>query len=171
MDEAPRAVPISIRTAVPEDAEGITRTFLESAEFHASLEPERYWVPSAEEIAARYREGRQHPPDAEGITLVALADGETDGLKIVGFVDARLEQSLDVMHRDMIFCFIADIAVNRSYQSQGIGRRLVRAAEEWGREQGAEFASLQYLAANPRAGELYQRMGYGVAAIMAIKRL
>jgi hypothetical protein len=34
-----------IRPAVPEDAEGIARTFIESAEHHAKLDPARYFVP------------------------------------------------------------------------------------------------------------------------------
>ena len=160
---------ILIRPAVPEDADGITRTFLESAEYHARLDSERYSVPAAETISARYREGRQHPPHTVGqvMTLVAELSGE-----IVGFVDARLERSLDAMHREMIYCYIADVAVSDGYRNQGIGGRLLRAAEDWGRGQGAEFASLEYHAANTRAGSFYQeRMGYRVASITAIKRL
>ena len=159
---------ITIRPAVSEDADGIARTFLESAEYHARLDPERY-SPALETISARYREGRQHPPgsDGEGITLVAELGNE-----IVGFLDARLEQSTDPMHRRMIYCHVAEIAVSFPHQNQGIGRQLLRAAEVWGRRQGAEFVSLEYHVANTRAGLLYQRhMGYCVASITAIKRL
>jgi ribosomal protein S18 acetylase RimI-like enzyme len=168
MDEASSSV-ATIRPAVPEDANGIARTFLESAEYHARLDPARYSTPTVETVSARYREGRQHRPDAggESITLVAELSGE-----IVGFIDARLEQSLDAMHREMMYCHIAEIAVSGQYQNQGIGGRLLRAAEDWGRGQGAQFASLEYHAANTRAGMFYQRrMGYGVASITAIKRL
>jgi ribosomal protein S18 acetylase RimI-like enzyme len=169
MAEASCPVAITIRPAVSEDADGIACTFLESAEYHARLDPERYSAPAGETISARYREGRQHPPDAggEGITLVAENSGE-----IVGFVDARLVQSLDAMHRDMIYCHVAEIAVRGRHQNQGIGGRLLRAAEDWGRRQGAEFASLEYHAANTRASMFYHgRMGYCVASITAIKRL
>jgi ribosomal protein S18 acetylase RimI-like enzyme len=99
--------------------------------------------------------------------LVADLDGD-----IVGFVDVRLEPSVDAMHREMIYCHVAEIAVTSRRQSQGIGGRLMRAAEAWGREKGAEFASLEYHAANTRASLFYQRrMGYGTASITAIKRL
>ena len=100
---------ITIRPALSTDADGIARTFLESAEHHAGLDPERYMVPAFETISARYREGRQHPPDAggAGITLVAELRGE-----IVGFIDARLERSRDVMHREMIYCHVVEIAVS-----------------------------------------------------------
>jgi len=61
--------------------------------------------------------------------------------------------------------------VSSRHQNQGIGGRLLRAAEDWGRQQGASFASLEYLAANTRASLFYQRMGYRVASITAIKSL
>jgi ribosomal protein S18 acetylase RimI-like enzyme len=169
MDEPACSVAITIRSAVSGDADGIARKFLESAEYHASLDPERYSAPAVETISARYREGRQHPPHAAagGITFVADLSGE-----IVGFIDARLEQSLDPMHREMTYCHIAEIAVSYQHQKQGIGGRLLRAAEDWGRRQGADFASLDYHAANIRASSFYQqRMGYRLAAITAIKRL
>ena len=169
MSEAPCSLTITVRPAVSEDADGIARAYLESAEYHARLDFERYSVPAVEAIVARYREGRQHPPDAgaEGITLVAEL-----GSEIVGFIDARLDRSPDAMHRELIYCHVAEIAVSSRRQNQGVGRLLLQAAEEWGRRQGAEFALLEYHAANTRAGEFYQRrMGYRVAHITAIKRL
>ena len=158
---------ITIRPAVSEDADGITRTYLESAEYHAQLDPERYWMPATDAISARYREGRQHPDSAEAITLVAELRGE-----IVGFIDARLTRSPDPMHRAMTYCHVEEIAVSSRRQNQSVGARLLRAAEDWGRRQGAEFASLEYHAANTRASMFYHgRMGYCVASITAIKRL
>jgi ribosomal protein S18 acetylase RimI-like enzyme len=158
---------VTIRPAVPADAEGIARTFLESAEYHACLDPERYSVPKLETIVTRYREGQQHPQSGEqGITLVAELNGE-----IVGFVDARLFQPQDPMHQSMTFCHVSEIAVRRQQQSQGVGGQLMQAAQDWGRQQGAELALLEYHAANQRAGLFYQRMGYNVATITAIKRL
>ena len=133
---------IEIRAAVPEDAGGIARAFLESAEYHSGLDPDRYLIPTVDAISARYREGPQHAEDtgANGITLVAALS--------------------------------AEIAVRRAHWSQGIGGRLLQAAEDWGRELGAEFASLEYHVANTRASLFYQeRLGYRPAAITAIKRL
>lgn len=157
---------MTIRPANPEDADGITRVFLDSAEHHARLDPDRYCVPDSAAISERYREGRQHPPYSESTTLVADLDGE-----IAGFVDARISQSPDPMHRDVHFCHIVEIAVSTQHQSHSIGARLLAAAEDWGRTHGAEFALLEYLAVNTRAGEFYQRVGYGLASINAMKRL
>lgn len=159
---------ISIRPAVADDAPGIARTFLQSAEHHAGLDPARYFVPEAQAIIERYREGRQHPPDAadSSVTLVAETNGE-----IVGFIDVRLERSTDAMHRELVYCHIIEIAVENSHKSRGIGTQLLERAEEWGRERGAHLASLEHLASNTRAAAFYQRMGYQVAAMTAIKRL
>jgi GNAT superfamily N-acetyltransferase len=168
MDEA-CAVAITIRPAVPADADEVARIYLESSEYHFTFDPERYSVPAVEAIAALYREGRQPSSDGAGggITLVAEHSSE-----IVGFIDVRLEQSPDLMHRRLTYCHIAEIAVTKRLQNQGIGGRLIQAAEEWGRGQGAEFASLEYNTANTRAGSFYQqRMGYRPASITAIKRL
>jgi ribosomal protein S18 acetylase RimI-like enzyme len=154
MNEAPSPVAITIRPAVSEDADGIARAFVESAEYHTRLDPKRYLTPAVEIISARYREGRQHQSDGgeEGITLVAELSRE-----IVGFVDARLEQSPDAMHREITYCHVAEIAVSSRHQEQGIGERLLRAVEDWGRRQGTESPSLEYHAANTRASTFYQR--------------
>jgi ribosomal protein S18 acetylase RimI-like enzyme len=160
---------VTIRPTTRDDAGGIARVFLETAEYHASLDGQRYAVPRIEKITERYRKGRQHPPGsrATAVTLVAEVRGE-----IVGFVDARLERSPDPMHRQLIYCQISEIAVGRRHRSNGIGGQLLRAAEEWGRGQGAEFALLEYLASNTPAARFYQQgMGYSVASITVIKRM
>jgi ribosomal protein S18 acetylase RimI-like enzyme len=160
---------VHVRTAASSDADGIALVFVESAVQHARLDPDRYAVPTVAAISARYRAGEQHRTQAstDSVTLVAELSGD-----IVGFVDARLDRSPDPMHRDLLYCHIGEIAVSAKCRSHGIGGRLLRAAEDWGRRNGAEFAYLEYHAHNPRAGEFYQnRMGYRVAALAAIRRL
>jgi Acetyltransferase (GNAT) family len=67
----------------------------------------------------------------------------------------------NISSRQLIYCHIAEIAVSCRHQNQGIGGRLLQAAEDWGRRQGAECASLEYHAANKRASVFYQQhMGY-----------
>jgi len=83
-----------------------------------------------------------------------------------------MDRSPDPMYKNLLYCVIVEIAVSRGHQSQGIGCRLLDAAEAWGRVHGADFASLEYLAENARAAESYRRrMGYWPAHITAIKRL
>ena len=167
MSEADFEAEIEIRAATPEDAGAVAEIFLESAEHHVELDGERYRVPTLEMISTRYREGRQHPEDAQAITLVAELGGE-----VIGFIDVRLEQSSDAMHREMTFCHVSEIAVRDGRRSRGVGGLMMRAAEEWGRSMGAEFASLEFHNGNTRASRFYQeRMGYRPVSITAIKRL
>ena len=149
------------------DADGIARAFLDSAEHHAPFDPDRFTIPGFGAIAARYRSGEQHPAGSTSITLIAEIEGEP-----VGFVDARLEGHPDPMLRPTTYCYIADIAVVARHRSLGVGRQLMAAAEDWGRQQGAGFASLDYHVSNRRAAKFYRRvMGYRVGHIIAIKRL
>ena len=159
---------LTIRAATADDAAGIARVYMESAEYHARLEPDRYRLPSLDAITAQYRErGRLSRTNGDAITLVAELDAQ-----VAGFVDARLDRSPDPMHRDLTYCHIVEIAVAVQHQGQGIGERLLTAAEDWGRQRGAQLASLEFLAANTRASAFYQRrMGYRVAAMTAIKPL
>jgi ribosomal protein S18 acetylase RimI-like enzyme len=157
---------ITVRPATPRDAEAITRIYLESADHHAGLDAGRFYIPEAEEISARYRETQQHPPGAQAITLLAEVDSE-----IVGFVDVRLTRSPDPMHREMLYCYIVEIATSRHHYGRGVGAKLMGAAEDWGRQQNAELAMLEYLVTNQRAAALYERLGYRPASITAIKRL
>lgn len=119
--------------------------------------------------ATRYGEHLRNTPDGdrENITFVADLRGE-----IAGFIDSRLEQSADPMHRNMIYCNVTEVAVSKQHQNQGIGERLLRAAEDWARRHGAQFAFVEYHSANTRTSFFYQqRMGYSVTFLTAMKRL
>jgi ribosomal protein S18 acetylase RimI-like enzyme len=160
---------VALRPAVFEDAHGIALALLESAEHHTRLDPERYFVPAFDTLLTRYQNRlRELRPGASSETmLVAEQNGE-----IVGFIEAKIDQSPDPMHRSMTFCHVGEIVVRGQHRSHGIGAQLLRGAEDWGREHGADFASLEYHIANTRAGSFYQRrMGYKTAAVTAIKRL
>jgi ribosomal protein S18 acetylase RimI-like enzyme len=159
---------IKVRPAESADARAIARVFLQSAEHHARLDPDRYYVPEMSMIESRYRKGRQHPPGAaHTVTLVAEI-----GKEVVGFADARLDRSLDAMHRAIVYCYISEIAVSTVHRSQGIGESLMKAVEAWGRMNSAEFAMLEYLPGNSRAASFYHdRLGYRVASILVTKRL
>lgn len=157
---------MTIRPATADDASAIVGAYLDSAEQHARLDPDRYFIPDRDEIAARYREGRQHSADVDAITLVAIV-----GDDIAGFVDVKLDRSSDAMHRDILFCHIVELAVGAAHRSQGIGERLLTAAEDWGRRHGATMASLEYHVDNTRAAEFYRRLNYQAAAMTALKRL
>jgi ribosomal protein S18 acetylase RimI-like enzyme len=158
---------VRIRPATPEDAEAITRIYTQSAEHHARMDPERNHVPDQTAIAERYRTGRQHPDEeTESVTLISEMDGS-----VVGFLDARVVRPFDPMYRPLTYCFVADIAVAEEHRSEGVGEKLMRACEDWAKEQGAGFVSLEHHVSNTRAAAFYERLGYRSASVVAIKRL
>ena len=56
-----------------------------------------------------------------------------------------------------------DLVVQPSARGQGLGTALVRALLDWGRQAGAQAAYLQVRSANPRAQQLYERLGFVAA--------
>jgi len=158
---------VSIRRVTPEDAEAILFIYMQSAELHARLDPERNHTPGREEILERYRTGAQHPEDSiAAVTLVAEEAGQ-----VVGFLDARLTKPFDPMYRPATYCFIADVAVAEEHRGRGVGRALMEAVEKWAAESGAEFVLLEYHAGNERAAEFYAELGYRSGSVVAVKRL
>lgn len=158
---------VEIRRIAPGDLNAVAVVYLESAKHHYSIDPERYVLPEWAEILARIEERLRASEAGESVTLIAVLAGE-----VVGFIDAVLDRSEDLMHQDILYCRAMELAVAPGYRSRGIGKLLLLAAEDWGREQGAEFALLEHLAGNTRAGAFYeQRMGYRQGSITMVKPL
>lgn len=159
-----------IRCATPEDAEAITFIYMQSAELHARLDPDRNHVPDQAEIEERYRTGAQHPEDAKAsITLVA-----EDAGRLVGFLDARIIEAYDAfdpMYRPATYCFVADVGVDEERRREGIGRALMHAIEQWAQEWDADFLLLEYHVGNTPAATLYERLGFRSGSMVACKRL
>jgi len=154
-----------IRAATSEDAAAITFVYLESAEHHAAIDPERNYVPERAAIEERYRSGKQHPSEP-AVTLVAEADGS-----VVGFIDARIGETFDPMYRPARYCFVADIAVARAHRSKRIGEQLIEAIEKWAASQGATAMLLEYHVGNTRVADFYKRQGYRPASVVAYKSI
>lgn len=53
-----------------------------------------------------------------------------------------------------------DIVTNKAYRNQGIGRQLVHALLQWGRNNGAQLAYLQVVQDNIPAQTLYKKIGF-----------
>jgi len=71
--------------------------------------------------------------------LVLVA--ESDNGKLVGFLEASIRPFVEDCHTDQVG-YLEGWFVEQEYRKHGIGRRLVKAAENWARERGcAEMAS------------------------------
>ncbi|MDP1736724.1 MAG: GNAT family N-acetyltransferase [Caulobacter sp.] len=80
-------------------------------------------------------------------TVWEAVEGETP----VGFVLG--EVVCDALH-------IWELAVAQAHQQQGLGRRLMQAAEDWARDRGLAALTLTTFSTVPWNGPFYSRLGY-----------
>lgn len=102
-------------------------------------------------------------PAAGEALLVAEDTGELLGLvHVKTVVDYFSQQSI---------AHVADVVVAAPAEGRGIGKALMRAAEDWARGQGYPMVQLHVLVDNARARSMYERLGYGAEWLKYIKRL
>jgi aminoglycoside 6'-N-acetyltransferase len=146
----------TIRPATDDDADAMTVLEHASAMHHAAIDPDRWRVPSLDDVAAHRRYWRETRPRDEA--FVAIAD---DG-SVVGMVELWLKRPRPIRGVARIPRVEADlgIAVADGWRGRGAGTALLQAAEAWAREHGAERMSLDLDAGNSGALRLYERLGY-----------
>jgi GNAT superfamily N-acetyltransferase len=109
------------------------------------------------QLQARFVESyeRQH----HACLVAAVGDPE----ELAGTVEVSL-MSPDGIFSSRPVVHIHSLYVRPRYRREGVGRRLLEEALEWGRGQGCVEAELSVLARNP-ARELYERMGFKVCEV------
>jgi len=148
--------PFTIRPATAEDTAALDALEHESAIHHAAIDPDRWQVPSLEDVAAHRR--HWHAADPRDEALVAVAD---DG-SVVGMIELWLRRprpdrgSAQIQRVEVVL----GIAVSDAWRGRGVGTALLAAAETWARAHGAERMRLSLDAANEGAFRLYERVGY-----------
>lgn len=104
---------------------------------------------------------------SEEISKVAENDGNTCALlvarkpegELVGFVWMSSQKS---RFSDDVKAFVLGIYVAQDHRRQGIGKTLMRAAEEWATSHGHHTVALQVGAYNTPALNMYGEFGFGV---------
>ncbi len=56
--------------------------------------------------------------------------------------------------------YISDLAVDKSFEGQGVGSALMEKAEEWAAQKGYRLLTLYVFANNKRARSLYEKSGF-----------
>jgi ribosomal protein S18 acetylase RimI-like enzyme len=89
--------------------------------------------------------------DDEGVgLLVAELDDEVAG---VIWMEMATRQKTK-------FTFMSHLVVEKKHRQKGIGRSLIEAGEEWGKEMGAVYALLNVWEFNEGAVAFYEKSGY-----------
>lgn len=152
---------ITVREVRPGDGEALTRIHRDTAVYYAELAPEYFQVPMLEGFAEELDAEAESVADA-ALQLVAEADG-----KVVGALAARLlspeagaqrQITRDVGEKRLRIDYLA---IDQARRRQGVGTRLVEAAEEWGRRAGARIAETSTYYRSPLSLPFWERrMGY-----------
>jgi ribosomal protein S18 acetylase RimI-like enzyme len=93
----------------------------------------------------------------DGATFVAE---EHDA--VVGFVTVSITTESHSLLQPICFGRVGSISVTSSMRGRGIGRELMRLAEEWVRDHGGIEVRLNVWAFNVHALHMYQELGYEV---------
>ena len=67
--------------------------------------------------------------------------------------------------------YISDLAVDQSFEGQGVGHLLLETAETWTRTKGYRLLSLYVFASNTHARQVYEKHGFGQEVIKYVKEI
>ncbi len=90
---------------------------------------------------------------ARGEDAVLVAEAESG---VVGWVHGAEQELLESARR----CEILGLVVDPAYRSQGVGRRLVTAVEQWAADRGLEQMTVRSNVARAGSHPFYERLGY-----------
>jgi GNAT superfamily N-acetyltransferase len=163
---------IRLRKVRETDADDLAAAWRDQSQVYAALDPDAFAVPAADGLGTWLVEGlaSQADPDRR-LVLVADVDGTATGFLVAAvvpphaFADRQAQRDLA---RPRVQ--IEALAVRRTHWRSGVGRRLVRAAEDWARNRGAVTVSAQAYVRGP-AREFLAALGYAPRAIVFDKPL
>ena len=154
----------SIREYRPDDVGEVETCLAELQDFSKLI----YENVADGEIAPRYL---QHLLTRCGETNGKIFVGESEG-RVVGMVCvfARVKSSA-VDEEEYEYAYVSDLVVLNSHQSKGLGRALLKRAEEHAINQGATLLRIHVLARNEVARKLYVNYGFDEHVVALQKRL
>ncbi len=101
----------------------------------------------------------------ETASLILIA--EQDGARL-GFI--QLAEDKEFFSGES-HAYVANLAVTKEAEGQGVGKLLMRAAETWTKEKGFRFISLDVFAPNQHARTFYEKLGYDEDSVKLTKTL
>jgi len=149
------AIELTIREAIPDDAENLLRTLNQIRQETDFLTMDENDVNISVEFEKHYLDNIYQ---SENNTLILALDGE----KIIGTVSIHAESQWRVKHIGEI-----GISIVKEYWGLGIGNILIDEAIYWAKESGIiKRLELTVQARNERAIHLYQKHGFQTECVM-----
>jgi GNAT superfamily N-acetyltransferase len=151
----------------------MARIWVEAGRYYAERDPALFQVPAEDGLAERFDHNIEEERAGDAFQLVAEEDGT-----ILGMIAARLAQPVGNPEMQLVQFFgqrhvvIELLIVDRTRWREGIGTLLMREAERWGRERGAELARLDTFADSPVSVPFYEdHLGYRRRSVIFEKPL
>lgn len=152
---------VRVRPARPEDQAPLLALWHEVDELHGRIAPGFF--------AAGERARAFHPPELSARALLQSAASRTELLLVAEDARGRVLGAVSGGLRDtprspsMRPCrrlHVETLVVSTAARRRGVGRRLMAAAETWGRRHDAEQVVLTVWTGNDEAAGFYRAMGY-----------
>jgi ribosomal protein S18 acetylase RimI-like enzyme len=170
MSEVPDVV---IRRPQPGDGAGVARAWIDAGLYYAEISPKLFQVPPADGLTDWIEQWLLTGHSESTLLQVAETAGE-----VVGCIVVVLHQPMESASRQLIRELglvrveIELLVVAEAYRRQGIGTRLMQAAEAWARNKGAVVALLNTYVDSPLSVPFYEdRLGYRRRALRFRKDL
>jgi ribosomal protein S18 acetylase RimI-like enzyme len=145
---------VNIRQAKNEDYNELCKLFDEVDMLHCSHLP-HIFQKSDQSVRNKNYYSELILDDSAGL-FVAEIDG-----KLTGFIHAQLQEAPDIpIFVPRRYTVIVDIGVHSQFQGQGIGKMLMKTAEQWAKEKGSNSIELNVYEFNKTALAFYQSLGY-----------
>jgi GNAT superfamily N-acetyltransferase len=164
---------VVVREFRPGDGEPLARMMRENSAYYADLAPDYFRVPDEAGLVDLVENDDDWRASHDHFARVAEVDGQ-----VAGYIEATLQQPLDTAEwqsqRDLgeVRLFIGFLGTSDRYKRMGVATRLVEAAEEWGRQNGARVAICDTYIDSPLSVPFWEaRMGYRRRAIVLRKPL
>ncbi len=100
-----------------------------------------------------------------GETVVFVAEGARRGR--LGFASVSRDRHFTGVPQ----AYIGELAVDEAVEGRGVGKALVRACEQWAREQGYAQIVLDTGFANERGRRFYERLGFREESVKLVRVL
>jgi GNAT superfamily N-acetyltransferase len=163
---------LTIRAARPGDGSDMARVWTSAAAYYADLDPRHFQRPGTQGLAESFEDSITQAGN-DALLLVAEL-----GERAVGWLAARIQRpeadaAAQLMREPGWTRLAVDVLIvdTRAWR-RGAGTALLKAAESWGRDQGARVARLGTYAHSPVSVPFYEnRMGYERRAIIFQKEL
>ena len=150
---------IQIREYIPSDREFILSLVSRFSEFELPEWREREEIDSTNRTSMELALKSLHPDSA-----IYIAEDENG--KPAGFI--HLQTATDYFRNEK-YGYISDLAVDESFEGQGIGRLLLQTAEEWTHGNGYRLLALYVFAGNSHARKIYEKFGFQQEVIKYVK--